>query len=71
MWLAILSQTEQLDICSIGAIYAAYGDTRTVNIAIKRLCETIGIRSKNIGNWNDVPERTHQEVIDAFEKAGI
>lgn len=56
--------------CAQGAINAAYHhyeDARKA--AFDAFAKVIGITA--FVDWNDSPERTHVEVIEAFEKAGI
>jgi hypothetical protein len=56
--------------CAIGAIENAHGDTHAkFTEATSKLLAVI--QTQNITGWNDDPERTHAEVIAAFEKAGI
>jgi hypothetical protein len=55
--------------CSVGAICAAEGlegmwsDTRSIK-ALKKVLGT-----DDVSEWNDAPERTHDEVLAAFDKA--
>ena len=55
--------------CSSGAIQAAYTYSVAYREAVDKLRNVIG--REDIAGWNDDPERTHEEVIAAFEKAGI
>lgn len=36
---------------------------------LSRIVAPDGVRFAPISNWNDVPERTHAEVMTAFDKA--
>jgi hypothetical protein len=54
--------------CSVGAIERAY-TVGTAGLAREKLEKVIG--TAHLAKWNDAPERTHAEVIAAFEKAGI
>ena len=56
--------------CSFGAILRTYGPSKTAihkNLCIFR--EVVG--THDISLWNDDPARTHEEVIEAFEKARV
>ena len=57
--------------CAVGAINAAYDHTsqNEYNEACNKLELVIG--QQDITKWNDNPSRTHEEVIEAFERAGI
>jgi hypothetical protein len=56
--------------CSLAAILNVYDEnSETLSNALMKLRIIIG--HWDIVRWNDAPERTHQEVIDAFERAGI
>jgi hypothetical protein len=57
--------------CSTGAIGAVYPGTREYISAIEKLMQWLPTEVFSISFWNDAPERTHAEVISAFEKAGI
>lgn len=53
--------------CALGAIAAVYsGETFQ---PLEKLYGAIGTCS--VFSWNDHPERTHAEVIEAFRKAGV
>lgn len=55
--------------CSIGACFSACnsaGDFRNAHRAINQLSLVIG---RPIDSWNDAPERTHAEVLAAFDAA--
>lgn len=54
--------------CAGDAIIAvAPGEPRSTNSALATLKHIIG--SHEIGFWNDAPERTHAEVMAAFDRA--
>lgn len=36
-----------------------------------KLKNSLGIKYGNIARWNDAPERTHAEVLEAVKRAGI
>jgi hypothetical protein len=55
--------------CTLGAMYAAYPSTVDFNEAYVRLFDVIG--NVEIEMWNDDPDRTQAEVIEAMEKANI
>lgn len=60
--------------CAQTAISASCGECRDA-AALDVFCEAIGIegegrgKSYRIWNWNDAPERTHAEVLAAFDRA--
>jgi hypothetical protein len=56
--------------CALGAIRAAYPE-HGGGEARRKLREIIGDSEASISDWNDALERTHAEVIEAFEKAEI
>lgn len=41
----------------------------TVMHAHERLRRAIGLRKREVFQWNDQPSRTHSEVVAAFDKA--
>jgi hypothetical protein len=56
--------------CARGAINATFRENVSEKIkAWQKLKAIIG--DVDIFEWNDSPERTHGEVIEVFEKAGI
>jgi hypothetical protein len=55
--------------CSTGAIWAAHPEFEDRQRACAKFLSAIDYPS--ITGWNDAPERTHADVIAAFEKAGI
>jgi hypothetical protein len=58
--------------CAMGAIRAAYRVNFEGITALNCLLKIISApHNYNIVDWNDSPNRTHAEVIEAFEKAGI
>jgi len=54
--------------CSEGAIIRANGGTFGLGQVYERLKEAISTEL-TIPDWNDVPERTHEEVIAAITRA--
>jgi hypothetical protein len=56
--------------CIGGAIYLAYPDQTAWLEAVAKLRKVIGDIALPTW-WNDAPERTHEEVIEACRKAGI
>lgn len=52
--------------CAFGAIRRQSVDRATQDRAIGRLRRFSG---PNVVDWNDAPERTHAEVIEAFDRA--
>ncbi len=64
--------------CIQTAISRVYGYGDETEEAIRKFCECVGIPKndgvymfKDIWDWNDAPERTHAEVLEAVRKAGI
>lgn len=56
--------------CAQGAINAAYHPYEGAReAAFDAFAKVIG--TTEFAAWNDSPERTHVEVIEAFKKAGI
>lgn len=55
--------------CVIGAIDKVYQNPLSARLATDKLENIIGV--KNIVEWNDRPERTYEEILDAVTKAGI
>lgn len=55
--------------CASAAIYVAYVGTNEVFVVRNALHAVIG--DDDIVKWNDAPGRTQDEVIAAFEQAGI
>ena len=56
--------------CAALAIDSACGNLRAKHIAIAHLTEVAcGHRHAALHRWNDAPERTLQDVLDAFEAA--
>lgn len=60
--------------CPLGALYVAAGSIDApLEPEVSVLCEGIGgIEFRDNGDlvtWNDAPERTHIEVLDAFDRA--
>ena len=56
--------------CPLGAIARTdtYGITK--GVAIQRIEKVLGISgSGSIASWNDEPDRTHDEVLAAFDRA--
>lgn len=59
--------------CILGAIDSAFGRYQTGfhssdwDIVTEMFMKAEGI--ENISRWNDAPERTHDEVLAAFDKA--
>lgn len=51
---------------AIELIYPAYGQTE----ARRKLRLAAGIKG-TLTSWNDAPERTHAEVLEAVRRAGI
>lgn len=65
--------------CAVGSLWRASGFLRgepdsdpvkgdLVDRACSVLLEAIG-KKKGLSVWNDLPETTHQDVINAFDKA--
>ena len=56
--------------CLVGAIARAGTDGETQSVAILRLKKVIGKDAEHsIVQWSDNPERTHEEVLAAFDRA--
>ena len=55
--------------CMRGAIQAANrGTWINENAAVERLCDVLG-DPESLADWNDAPERRHEDVLAAFDKA--
>jgi hypothetical protein len=55
--------------CALGAMWASESWEHVEN-AKDTLRSVLGVRSiGSIGRWNDAPERTQAEVVDAFDRA--
>jgi hypothetical protein len=58
--------------CSVGALIHAYPNSKDFENAYNKLANAIGLQKDDaISLWNDDPNRTYTEVIQAFEKAQI
>jgi hypothetical protein len=58
--------------CAVGAIYAVSETMSDYWSAINKLKNFLDIDTRGgIDVWNDAPERTQAEVIEAMEKADI
>ena len=69
-WCRYRTRREDGARCAIGAIgEAAAGSGRKYIYAYDRMADALGIRDIGIGFWNDRPERTKEQVIEAFERA--
>jgi len=60
--------------CALGAIDAAHGETdigNEVDVEAARFVTSVAVpeRVGNLALWNDAPERTQAEVVDAFRRA--
>jgi coenzyme F420-reducing hydrogenase delta subunit len=60
-----------LAMCAMGACYYAANETFHDQMdAVSELRKAIGLpKGRAISDWNDAPERTHSEVLAAFDKA--
>jgi hypothetical protein len=66
-----------IKMCSEGAIFRAARslglpmDSSTEKQERAQLCQVLGIpvSISAVQNWNDAPERTHQEVVALFQSA--
>lgn len=60
-------------MCALGAIEAVSGEAWVFDSiaaeAAQRLCEAIPAQDGTVGDWNDAPERTIDDVLDAFRHA--
>ena len=63
--------------CIVGAISAVYWNDKDGLLPMdpckhmERCCDLLGLPHGYLADWNDAPERTHQEVIDVLERAGL
>jgi hypothetical protein len=58
--------------CVSGAIGRIYANVWDKKRSLERLAAAAGVPHRHfIAGWNDAPERTHAEVLEAVRKAGI
>jgi hypothetical protein len=62
------NSTAAVSWCTAGALGMAYDVCKYMG-ALNKLAAVIGTRKLSV--WNDDPNRTREEVIAAFEKAGV
>lgn len=63
-------------VCIVGSMYGVCGYLSEINehLKIEMVKEPFDLlasymKSQEIASWNDAPERTEQEVLDALQKA--
>ena len=73
----IYAESNVASHCALGAIWAVYELGQEPELTpwriVNHLCQTIerhtGQSQESIATWNDKPERTHAEVLQAFDWA--
>jgi hypothetical protein len=66
-----IDSIEAVAFCADGAILYCYGNDNYNEMRIKFKKANNDIGDWGITVWNDYPKRTKEEVIAAFEKAGM
>jgi hypothetical protein len=74
----VIAQTDGVNnpeatcFCILGAIRKVYNLTRDSNEYAEKVKNTLQLYHwEYLHEWNDAPERTHAEVLEAVRKAGI
>lgn len=76
-WIKYRASNNDGNVCTLGALASVCGWERSMNYsAVPRLLDyqeaqglLQNIIHSSIGEWNDEPKRTEQEVLDTLQKA--